>query len=130
MESMSARSRSSNRSICSSLSKAREAMKPALVHLRSATSLDAAAIVRIHHRAIHTTAAPFYSPQIIEVWASPLTDAAVERAGLELTETADRIFVVAEIDSQVAGFGIVVPSRSELRAVYVDPDFGRRGVGA
>ena len=36
---------------------------------------------------------------------------------------------VAEIDGQIAGFASIVPKESELRAVYVDPKFGRKGVG-
>jgi putative acetyltransferase len=37
--------------------------------------------------------------------------------------------LVAESNSRIAGFGMIVPADEELRAVYVDPAFGRQGVG-
>src|SRR4051812_44024354 len=39
------------------------------------------------------------------------------------------IMFVAEVDGQIAGFASIVPSLSELRAVYVDSRFARNGIG-
>lgn len=36
---------------------------------------------------------------------------------------------VAEIEGKIVGFSSIVPKDSELRAVYVDPKFGGKGVG-
>src|SRR5208283_3950217 len=36
----------------------------------------------------------------------------------------------AEVGARIVGFGSIVPQTSELRAIYVHPDFGRRGVGS
>jgi ribosomal protein S18 acetylase RimI-like enzyme len=44
-------------------------------------------------------------------------------------ESVEEILFVAEVQSLIAGFASIVPKSSELRAVYVDPKFGRRGVG-
>jgi N-acetylglutamate synthase-like GNAT family acetyltransferase len=45
-------------------------------------------------------------------------------------EVGREIFVVAEAGGIVRGFGSVVPMMSELRAVYVEPEAGRRGAGS
>jgi putative acetyltransferase len=39
------------------------------------------------------------------------------------------LLLVAEIDGGIVGFGSIAPNGSELRAVYVLPDFGREGIG-
>jgi len=39
------------------------------------------------------------------------------------------LVLVAEINGKVTGFGSIVPDSNELRAVYVHPDFGRKGIG-
>ncbi len=36
---------------------------------------------------------------------------------------------VAEIENKIVGFGELAPQENELRAVYVHPDHGRKGIG-
>jgi putative acetyltransferase len=98
--------------------------------LRLAAAADAEAMVRIHHAAVHETASACYPPEVLDAWASQLTEASYERMRQELATGDGRIDVVAELNSQIVGFGMVIPEGQELRAVYVDPQFGRRGVGA
>jgi putative acetyltransferase len=38
--------------------------------------------------------------------------------------------VVAEMDGKIVGFGTIVESNNELRALYVSANFGRQGVGS
>ncbi|WP_396610393.1 GNAT family N-acetyltransferase [Haloferax sp. S1W] len=38
--------------------------------------------------------------------------------------------VVAEMDSNVVGYGHFVPGEHEIRAVYVHPEYARQGVGS
>jgi ribosomal protein S18 acetylase RimI-like enzyme len=40
------------------------------------------------------------------------------------------LVLVAKIGAKIAGFGSIVPKNSELLAIYVHPDFGRKGVAA
>ena len=40
------------------------------------------------------------------------------------------VFVVAEIDSQLCGFGAVNLAKAEITSVYVDPDFTRQGIAS
>jgi putative acetyltransferase len=99
------------------------------VHLRQAVPADAETLIRLHHAAVHQTAATFYPPRVLDAWSSEPNEDRHERLRGELKD--DRIVtVVAEVPSQIAGFGMVVPARDELRAVYVHPEFGRRGVGS
>lgn len=41
----------------------------------------------------------------------------------------DEIVIVAEIKSEILGFGLIIPKLRELRALYVRPTESRRGIG-
>lgn len=92
---------------------------------------DADAMLAVHRRAIRATAASFYSPEIIAAWAPvPVRPDHVDALALRL-ETGEEEGVVARTRGRtLLGFGSFVPSSRELRAVYVDPDHGRRGIGS
>jgi putative acetyltransferase len=106
----------------------RHSVTPKLsVEVRRAVPADAEAMLRAHHAAVHRTAKAWYSPEILEAWGAKLEDS-YDQLQAEIAD-AGRIVLVAEADAHVAGFGMVVPSDRELRAVYVHPDHGRRGVG-
>jgi N-acetylglutamate synthase-like GNAT family acetyltransferase len=84
---------------------------------------------------VRNTAAPWYSTEIVDAWAARLTEENVKRVRQETTDSS-MIVVVGEVDSVVAGFGMAVPgfgmavpADAMLRAVYVHPEYGRRGVG-
>jgi putative acetyltransferase len=96
--------------------------------VRAAVPADAASIVNVHFRAVHETARPFYSEQIVQRWSPPPNEARVARAMKGIVDEQEML--VAEIDEIICGFGSIVPNAEELRAVYVDPAFGRRGVGS
>jgi putative acetyltransferase len=98
-------------------------------HVRPAVTADAEAIVRTHHEAVWNTAHNHYSPDVLEAWAVKLADTSYEQVRREILD-ADLVVLVAESASRVAGFGMIAPVDEELRAVYVDPTFGRQGVGA
>ena len=38
--------------------------------------------------------------------------------------------VVADLDGKIAGFGVIIESNNELRAVYVSAEFGNQGIGS
>lgn len=97
-------------------------------HVRIAVTADAEAIVRTHHTAVCTTARHHYPPDVLEAWAVALTDESYQRVREEIADEG-MVVVVAEAGARIAGFGMIVPADEELRAVYVDPSFGRQGVG-
>lgn len=91
---------------------------------------DAAALLKIHGAAVHRTAAPFYPPEIIQNWSrlsiSPQRVAWVQEHWIE--DPALTV-IVARTGDRPVGFGFIHQA-NELQALYVHPDFGRRGIGS
>lgn len=88
--------------------------------IRPAVAADAAAIVAVHHAAVHRSAAAAYPRETLDAWSGPPGEARFRR----MRE------VIAEVEgSRIVGFGEVIPRLEELRSLYVDPDAGGRGVG-
>lgn len=91
---------------------------------------DAQALLEIHAAAVHQTAAPYYSQEILDNWSRlPITGDRIERVKQRWIENPDHRIVVAKHNSQVVGFGFI-DSHSQLRGLYVHPDHGRCGIGA
>ena len=99
------------------------------VTLRTAVAADAKAIIDLHHAAVHQTAAASYPPEVLEAWSSPPDEARYQQMR-EIIAQGDELLVIAEDASRVVAFGSIVPRLQELRAVYVHPDAGRRGIGS
>jgi GNAT superfamily N-acetyltransferase len=97
--------------------------------LRAGTEDDAEGLARAHHAAVRGTAAAFYPPEVVEAWARP-SDAISGEPFRRAIQGGDELFVVAEQEGQVVGFGSIVPTENEVRAVYIDPRVGRRGIGS
>ncbi len=96
--------------------------------VRRAVDADAEAVIRVHQVAVQRTASPYYTPDIIEAWAAKESSQSFRRVRSEIADDA-MVVLVAQVRFAVVGFGMIVPGDEELRAVYVHPDFGRRGVG-
>lgn len=107
-----------------------------MVTVRTASPGDRARIRECHVAAIRAHGPEAYDERQVAAWAEkgdPVEDYPVEDDGHYL--------VVAElpndglegpdvdIDASVVGYGHLVPTESEVRAVYVHPDAGGRGVG-
>lgn len=98
--------------------------------LRRGLPADARAILEAHRSAVRTTAAAHYSQAIIDEWA-PIHVAPERVKTFEqwIERGEELIVVAADSGETVIGFGSIVPSNSELRAVYVAAEHGRKGVG-
>src|SRR4051794_21826924 len=105
-------------------------LQPTGVHLRPGTAMDANDVVRVHFAAVRETASAAYPSHVLDCWAVAPDDGRRRAATREAIERGDELFVVATLNGVVCGFGSIVPASGELRAVYVDPDFGNRGVGS
>jgi putative acetyltransferase len=99
------------------------------VIIRPATPADAKGILEALRAAVLETAASAYAPDVLTAWAPNVTPDAVQRMAETIGGEAELV-VVAESGKMIAGFGSIVPADAELRAIYVHPAFGRRGVGA
>jgi putative acetyltransferase len=102
--------------------------KPTLI-IRPAIVSDAEVIARVRHSAITTIAADAYPKEAIDAWSGALDEHRFQRFR-ELIAGGQELMYVAEHRSKIIGFGSVIPSRNELRAIYVDGDWARCGVGA
>ncbi len=105
-------------------------LQPTGVHLRPGTVADANDLVRVHFVAIHGTASKAYPADVLFCWVVAPDDEQRCAVTRETIERGDELFVVAEVDGVVCGFGSIVPASEELRAVYVDPSIGGGGVGS
>ncbi len=89
--------------------------------IRPATVDDAQGILKAHSAAVHRTAAGQYASDILNAWAAQLDADNVRRmAGIIASQL--EFILVAEIDSNIVGFGSIVPKNGELRAIYVHPE--------
>lgn len=79
----------------------------------------------LHIRAIRVGARDHYSPEHLETWAGPIT------TDMHRDALADPVLRcwVALVEGQVVGFVRYNSSERVLALLYVDPDFGRRGIG-
>lgn len=99
------------------------------VNIRPAIVADAIAIIDLHFAAVHQTASRFYPPEVLNSWSTQPDETRYDHIRRAL-EKGEELFVVAEDASEVIGFGSIVPLLQELRALYVHPRAGRRGVGS
>jgi GNAT superfamily N-acetyltransferase len=101
--------------------------RPTVV-IREMRSEDAHAFLEVHHAAVRSIAVKDYPPAVIEAWAPmPVTEDAI----VLVRANADKEFrLIAEVAGRVVGIGAAVFENLELRACYVAPDAGRKGVGS
>jgi putative acetyltransferase len=98
--------------------------------LRPGRPDDALAILTAQRSAIRQTAASAYSPAIIDEWAPAVIVNERVKTFQRWIERGDELIVVAtDSAEEIIGFGSIVPTNSELRAVYVDAAHGGQGVG-
>lgn len=98
------------------------------VVIREMRSEDARIFVEVHRAAVWGTAAKDYPLAVIEAWAPlPITESVVE----QVRANPEREYrLVAEVMGRIVGMASLVSENRELRACYVLPDAGRKGVGA
>jgi putative acetyltransferase len=91
---------------------------------------DALAILAAHRSAVRQSAASAYGPTIIDEWApAVIVTERVETFQRWIERGEELIVVATDSAGEVIGFGSIVPTNSELRAVYVDAAYGGQGVG-
>ncbi|CAF3051093.1 unnamed protein product [Rotaria sp. Silwood2] len=103
-----------------------------MINLRSATISDVEAILRVHYAAVHGPAtSTFYTQNILRNWSPSATDERRLNQLHQAIQNNEELIVVAvsSENGMIVGFGSVIPSQQELRAVYVDPAFARRSIG-
>jgi putative acetyltransferase len=99
----------------------REIAKRFMLKIRPAQKNDTEALLQLHRDAVFSKAADYYDRARLESWspgATPERIASLER------QIADPKFItlVAEIEAEPVGFAMAIPSKNELRALYVKPN--------
>lgn len=82
--------------------------------------------LELHGRSVRGLAASHYPREVIDAWTIPPTD---ENVSGFLENPDGEIRLIAELDGEPVGLGVIVIASSELRACYVVPEAARRGVG-
>jgi putative acetyltransferase len=97
------------------------------VVVRAARAADAPALAAIHARAIGALAAAHYTDAERAAWIARIS---VERLREAMTTRRLRVAEAAAPDgSRVVGYAQLHPGEGAVEAIYVDPDWARRGVG-
>jgi ribosomal protein S18 acetylase RimI-like enzyme len=99
---------------------------PKGIALRAAHRADAEAIVSVHTRAVRISAASHYSEDEIDTWVSRMTVATCVEA---MQSRSMLVAVAREAESRVVGFGQLHPQEGVVEAIYIEPDYERRGIG-
>jgi GNAT superfamily N-acetyltransferase len=90
---------------------------------RKATIEDQPAIWRVRTESIKNLCRRHYGEEQTEAWAS------VPAPENFADVICSRDFLVAEADAAVVGFGFINRQTAVLEAIFVAPEFARRGVG-
>jgi GNAT superfamily N-acetyltransferase len=90
---------------------------------RRATPADKDAIWRVRTVSIKGLCGSHYRQEQVETWANvPPPDDFADVIG-------KRDFLVAECQREIVGFGFVNRERAEFEAIFIAPEFARRGIG-
>ena len=102
------------------------------IKLRLGRIGDAQKSFEIHYRAIHKIAFCGYPESVLNSWGRLHSEEELakreQRFNLRI-EQKENVIVVAEVEKQIAGFGEILLSQSELTALYVNSDLKRQGIG-
>jgi putative acetyltransferase len=94
-----------------------------MIVIRHAKPEDAEPIWNVRTRAIQESCRSHYSQEDVDAWSSaPMPDDFAST--IESTD-----FFVAETNGGIVGFAFLNPAESKVEAVFVSPDYGRRGIG-
>ena len=98
-----------------------------MVELRRATPADAPAMAAAHLDSIHSIGPAFYSPELVDAWASSVTPEMYVKA----TAGGEVFFIAVAPDGRVLGFASHVPNRgNDGASAYVRGSAARQGVGS
>ena len=98
------------------------------VSLRLARESDAETIVRIQFEAFHAAASAFYPTEVMQCWAPEPSAPRADELRLAIAREGP-LWIVAELEGTLVGFGSLAAPARELRGVYVVASAARRGVG-
>ena len=108
--------------------KAREVKENSEGEEAEAEASDIRGILDVHYAAVHGEPIDYYDEDVLDDWSPLVTDERIANFA-QRPQRQEEVVRVAEMDSAVVGFGILVPRLSEIRACYVLPRLARQGIG-
>ena len=94
-----------------------------MLKIRRARQEDSDSIGSVHTAAVRGIRSGVYTSEEIQAWAVPKKPSSYEES------ISSKEFFVAEHEGAIVGFGVLNQENSEVEAVYVTPEAGRRGTG-
>ena len=91
--------------------------------IRDATLEDAKELLEVHIRSIREICSNDYTDEQISAWSDPKTDESYHEP------ISKGCFWVGEFDGKIVGFSQIIPADNEVLAVYVHPEYLRKGIG-
>ena len=98
------------------------------VRLRPARADDAPVLATIHARAIGALDATHYTTAELAAWSARMTPD--KYRALLPTRRITAAELATPQGPRVVGYAQLLPEEGVVEGVYVDPEFGRRGIGA
>lgn len=93
------------------------------MQIRLATTYDLEEISKCHKASIRWLCKDYYSPESIDKWTNLLLPEIYESA------IQEKVFIVAEQEGNLSGFGILDIKNKEISAIYVHPNSKGIGIG-
>lgn len=97
--------------------------------VRGARVEDAEDLVGLHYDAVHENAKGDYPPAILASWSPQPNEVRYSWMRSQIESEHNRVLVAGDRDGSVKGFCIFSPSEAFVFAVYVAPNFARKGMG-
>ena len=94
-----------------------------MLHIRRARQEDKEAIWRVHLDAIRGLCVSHYGEEVIEAWTARTKPEKYEES------ISHSLFLVAEEDAKVVGFGVLNREAAEIGGLYVSSDAAGHGIG-
>lgn len=94
------------------------------ISVRLAVSEDASVLIDIHARSIRLICKDDYSDKQLRAWIGDRQPSEIAR------RINTNAYYLAVVNGNPAGYGAYQPHTGELLALFVDPDYARRGVAS
>ncbi len=87
-------------------------------------------MVLAHYASVHAMASDYYPADILRAWSPAPDEARREWLANVIANDSTLCEVAVATSGIVAGFCIALPAQSQLKALYVHPEFTDHGIGS
>ena len=93
------------------------------IQIRKAKTKDIRAITKLHKKIVSEVNSAFYSPEVIKEWLNKISEGNVNH------QFQNSVWIVAEIDSKIIGFGQYSVKDRQIYQINVDPKYLNQNIG-